>query len=222
MSRSSMDTPLKAFLQSPLHGFDLRSQARAPAAADGVVASEFAHLAYLVVRGRADDAAFMAQAQGVIGAPLPAVPLTVQRTATGAALWQAPDEWMLVVPRSSRDSLVASLTTALAGAFAQLVDVSGGFTTLRLAGREHVRLLRHLGPYDFERLRVGRCVGTVMSKATVTVLRTDESGVLLVFRRSFADYVWRLVERNARPYGLCIVTPQRCADPLFAPLLEQA
>jgi sarcosine oxidase, subunit gamma len=222
MSRSSLDTPLKAFLQSPLHALDLPAKARAPSAADGVLACEFAHLGHVLLRGRADDVDFMRRVQEVVGAPLPTRPMSWQRVDGGAALWQSPDEWMLVCPRSSRDALVASLTAALAEVFAQVVDVTGGFTTLRLGGREHLRLLRHLGPYDFERLPVGKVVGTVMSKAGVTVLRTDDAGVLLIVRRSFADHVWRLVERNARPYGLCIVAPPRCADPVFAPMLELA
>ncbi|HEX6705935.1 MAG TPA: sarcosine oxidase subunit gamma family protein [Albitalea sp.] len=222
MSKASVDAPLKAFLQSPLHGLDLGSRERTPAASDGVLTCELAHLAFVVLRGRADDAAFMAAVEAVLGAPLPTRPASWSRTARGAALWQSPDEWMLVAPRSQRDTLVASLCSATAERFAQVVDVSGGFTTLRLAGRDHLRLLRHLGPCDFERLQVGRCVGTVIAKASATVLRSDEAGVLMVCRRSFANYVWALVERAARPYGLAIVSPPRVADPLFAPLLEAA
>ncbi|NRF72294.1 sarcosine oxidase subunit gamma [Aquincola sp. S2] len=222
MSRASTDAPLNAFLQSPLQGFDWQSLARAPGAADGVLACELAHLGYVIVRGRADDADFLERVGSVLGSPLPTGPTSFARWSHGAALWLSPDEWMLVCPRAARDGWVGSLNAALAGVFAQVVDVSGGFTTLRLAGKDHVRLLRHLGPYDFERLQIGRCVGTVFSKATVSVVRADAAGVLLVFRRSFADYVWRLVERAARPYGLCVVTPQHCADPLFAPLLEAA
>ncbi|MDZ5461709.1 hypothetical protein, partial [Azohydromonas lata] len=59
----------------------------------------------------------------------------------------------------------------------------------------------------------------VISKASFTVLRSDAQGVALVFRRSFADYIWKLIERTARPYGLQLVEPRRCADPLLSPLL---
>jgi sarcosine oxidase subunit gamma len=222
MSRTSAEAPLNAFLQSPLQAFGLRTLERGPAAADGVLACELVHLGYLILRGRGHDAAFMAGAASALGSAPPTRPTSFQRIAGGAALWLSPDEWMLVCARSTRDGLLAALDQALAGAFAQVLDASGGFTTLRLAGRDHLRVLRHLGAYDFERMQVGRCVGTVFSKAQVTVVRTDEAGVLLVFRRSFADYLWRLVERSARPYGLCVVAPQRCADPLFSPLLEVA
>ena len=46
------------------------------------------------------------------------------------------------------------------------------------------------------------------------------AGVLLVFRRSFADYLWRLIERTAKPYHPCIAAPAAVADPVFTPLLN--
>jgi sarcosine oxidase subunit gamma len=85
-----------------------------------------------------------------------------------------------------------------------------------------MRLLNHTCPYDFESLPLGQCVSTVISKASFTVLRSDAQGVTLVFRRSFADYIWKLVERNARPYGLRVVEARSCADPLLSPLLAPA
>lgn len=205
-------------LRSPLHGL-----MSAPAsAAPKVAVAELKHLGFIVLRGKADDAAFMNAVQRVLGVPLPTVPATLLASARGAVLWQSPDEWLVVVRRSERSGLIEALGTALYGVFAQVVDVSGGFALLRLAGAEHERVLHHLGPFDFSRLRVGQGVGTVMSKASVTVLRSDEAGVLLLFRRSFADYVWRLVERAARPYGLAIRDAQSLADPTFTPLLDRA
>jgi sarcosine oxidase subunit gamma len=51
-------------------------------------------------------------------------------------------------------------------------------------------------------------------------MRTDTTGVVLLFRRSFADYTWRLLERTARSYRPCITSPAQCADPVFTPLFE--
>lgn len=219
MSKSPLQTPEHALLQSPLHHLDLAARARVPAAGDGVLASELPHLGYIVLRGKPDDAAFMAGAAEVLGAPLPTAPMSVLPCPAGVLLWVSPDEWLLVCRRGARDGLLLAFSAALAGVHAQVVDNSGGLTCVRLAGPEHLRVLRHLGPYDFERLAVGRCVGTVMSKTGISVVRSDDAGVLLVFRRSFADYTWRLLERAARPYGLCITAAQSCADPLFTPLL---
>lgn len=181
-------------------------------------AAELANLGYIVLRGRAEDAAFMAAAASVLGEPLPCQPRAMQACAAGIVLWQSPDEWWLLCARRERDRLVAALEHALAGCFAQVVDNSGGFTALRIEGAPHLRLLAHLSPYDLASLPIGQCVATVASKASITVLRSDAHGVTLVFRRSFADYVWRLIARSARPYGLAVVGTQACHDPLLSPL----
>jgi len=215
-----MSNAMNAMLQSLLHASGLSPKVEPPTSQNGVVLSELSHLGYLVLRGKADDAAFMQTVAGVLGQPLPTQPMTVASTAAGVVLWSSPDEWLLVCKRSARDGLLAALTTLLQEVFAQVVDNSGGLTTIRLAGPDHLMLLRQLGPYDFESLAVGRCASTVISKAGLTVVRTDEAGVLLVFRRSFADYIWRLLERTAQPYRLCITSPRNCADPLFTPLFE--
>jgi sarcosine oxidase subunit gamma len=61
-----------------------------------------------------------------------------------------------------------------------------------------------------------------MSKASFTVLRSDAQGVSLVFRRSFADYIWRLIERTARPYGLQVTQARDNTDSVLSPLLNDA
>jgi sarcosine oxidase subunit gamma len=215
MPETLVETPALA-LKSPLHGVTLKWPANGEA---GLKAAEYPNLGYLMIRGRADDAAFMAAAAQALGAPLPTRPRSVLRCAVGIVLWQSPDEWWLVCARAQRDGLVRSLEDALQGCFAQVADNSGGFTALHISGPAHLRLLNHLGPYDFERLPVGDCVSTVISKASFTVLRSGPTGVTLVFRRSFADYVWRLIERNARPYGLQLVEPKSSADGVLSQLL---
>jgi len=217
-----LKTPTAGLLQSPLHAFGLPGKTRAATPDDGVVASELPHLGYIVIRGKADDEAFMGNAAAVLGQSLPTAPMTVAACPAGALLWISPDEWLLACKRSRRDLLLALLVTAMKGVHAQVVDNSGGLTAMRLSGPQHVMLLRHLGTYDFESLIVGRGVSTVIQKTTITVARTDADGLMLVFRRSFADYTWRLIERSARPYRLCVATPQSHADPVFAPLLETA
>ena len=217
-----MSEALTLALESPLHGFGLAARTAVPAPHNRVVLAEIPHLGYLVLRGKADDTAFMLAVAGVLGQPLPTAPLTVLATPAGVVLWVSPDEWMLVCRRSLKDGLVASLVDALQDVFAQVVDNSGGYTALRLAGVDHLMLLRQLGPYDFEGLAVGRCAATVASKTGFTVVRTDTAGAVLVFRRSFADYTWGLIDRTALPYRPCIAPLAACADPLFTPLYETA
>ena len=189
------------------------AQARA-----GVRVAEWPNIACIVLRGRADDASFLRAVQAACGVTLPTQPSTWSATANTVALWISPDEWWLLAPRVARDGLVIALRQATAGLHAQVADNSGSLACLRVAGPQHVMLVRHLSPYDFESLGVGRCVSTVFPKAGVTVLRGDDDGVLLLFRRSFADWIWRLVERSAKPYGLAVCAPQDLPAPGFAAL----
>jgi sarcosine oxidase subunit gamma len=197
-----------------------------PRQADGlrvarVHVAEWADIGCLVLRGRAGDAAFMAAVSAALGLSLPTQPSTYAAAARCIVLWLSPDEWWLLLPRAERDATLAALQAALAGVFAQVVDNSGGLACLRLAGPEHLSVLRHLGPYDFEaNLTIGRCVSSVIPKAGVTVVRSDDDGVMLVFRRSFADWVWRLLERSARPYGLALCSPAQLPARDFSALLD--
>lgn len=188
----------------------------------GVQVAEWPTVGCLVVRGDARDPAFLAAVKEAGGVELPLQPSTLRSGRQGAvAMWMSPDEWWLLVPRANRDAMEGALRRQLAGLHAQVVDNSGGIALLRLAGVHHVQLLRHLTAYDTSRLAVGRCVCTVFPKASVTVARGDDDGVMLLFRRSFAGWVWQLIERSARPYGLAVCTPAQLPAPLFAPLLAE-
>ena len=169
----------------------------------GVIAFELPHLGCLWLRGHADDAGFTQRTRGVLGVPLPLQPRGLCGFGGGVVLWMSPDEWLLVCRRSQRDQLLRAMRGALLDVFAQVIDTSAAMTAVRLVGPHCLTLLQHLGP-------------------TVIVLRSDGDGVLLVFRRSVADHVWRLIERTAQPYGLCIAAPAQYADPLFTPLFEAA
>ena len=184
----------------------------------GVRVAEWPDVACIVLRGRADDAAFLAASQAAAGISLPTQPGTFTTSASAAALWISPDEWWLLAPRLARDGMVAALRQATTGLHAQVADNSGSVACLQLAGAQHVSLLRHLSPYDFESLGIGRCVSTVFPRASVTVLRANHEGVLLLFRRSFADWVWRLIERNAKPYSLAVCAPHDLPAPGVAAL----
>jgi sarcosine oxidase, subunit gamma len=188
----------------------------------GVRVAEWPDIACVVLRGRADDAPFLRAVQAACGVTLPTQPGSFAATANIVTLWISPDEWWLLAPRVARDGLVTALRQATAGLHAQVADNSGGLACLHLAGPQHVTLLRHLSPYDFESLGVGRCVSTIVPKAGITVLRGDDAGVLLLFRRSFADWIWRLVERSARPYGLAACAPRDLPAPAFAALWADA
>lgn len=192
------------YARSPLHSFGLSSRARPQDGSCGVWMNEMALLGYIVVRGNAQDPAFIEAVRDVIGIELPTAPGTFAPFPHGIAIWQTPDEWLLVCARPARGAYLAELETALKNLHAQVVDNSGGLTQVYLSGANHVEVLRHVGVYDFETLASGHAVSTVCGKAGITVYRHDAHGVFVIFRRSFSDYVWPLLVKAARPYGLGI------------------
>jgi sarcosine oxidase subunit gamma len=192
------------YVQSPLHSFGLSSRARSQDSSRGAWMNEMALLGYIVVRGNAQDPAFIEAVRNVIGIALPVVPCTFAPFPQGIAIWQTPDEWLLVCARPARDAYLSELETALQHLHAQVADNSGGLTQVYLSGANHIEVLRHVGVYDFESITPGRAVSTGCGKATITVYRHDAHGVFVIFRRSFSDYVWPLLVKAARPYGLGI------------------
>ena len=192
------------YAQTPLHAFGLGAKARPQDDSRGVWMNEVPLLGYITVRGDAADPAFNAAVNEVVGIELPTAPNTFAAFPHGVALWQAPDEWLLVCARAARTAYVAELEAALAALHAQVADNSGGLTTVYLSGANQVELLRHVSVYDFETLSPGRVVSTICTKANIIAYRHDGHGIFVVFRRSFADYLWRLLEKAARLYGLGI------------------
>lgn len=219
MSDAQMTDTLSARLRSALHAFDLPSQCRQPTDADGVRISEVPHLGYLILRGNPADVGFQSAVSQALDMALPHRVACWTAGAGRVVFSVSPDEWWVLCSHSQRDALKLSLSAALQGLHAQMVDNSGGHAAVRISGPQHLRLLRHLGSFDYEAMQIGEAIGTVMSKANITVLRTDAQGVVLLFRRSFADYVWRLLTRTAQPYGLCIAPVAAHADPVVCPLL---
>lgn len=192
------------YAQSPLHPFGLPVRARVQDGSCGVWMNELPLLGYIVLRGDPQEPGFAGATLGVLGYALPVAPGTFLTFAHGVVLWQAPDEWLVVCARTAYSACLAALDAALAGVHAQVVDNAGGLTTVYVSGDQHVQLLRHVSVYDIESVTPGRAVSTVCGKAGMIVYRYDAQGIFVVFRRSFADYVWRLLEKSARPYRLGI------------------
>ncbi len=203
---SAANAGFAPYAQSPLHPFGLAAKARQQDDSCGVWMNEMPLLGYIVVRGDAQDIQFKQAVIDVLGIELPSAPSTFVPFPQGIAMWQTPDEWLLVCAGPARSAYQSELESALATAHAQVVDNSGGLTTVYLSGAKQVELLRHVSVYDVESITPGRAVSTVASKANITVLRHDDHGVFVIFRRSFSDYIWRLLETAARPYGLGIAT----------------
>ncbi len=190
-------------MQSPLHHFNLAAKAAIADDSKSVWANETPLLGYISLRGNLQNVAFIAAVKEAIGVAIPAQPCTMEYASWGSILWLAPDEWLIVCERAQRPELQTKLERALSEIHAQVVDNSGGFTSVVVQGRNADAVLQHCTVYDLHKLSANKVVGSTFGKASVFLHRLDE-GYCLIFRRSFADYIWRYLERSALPYGFGI------------------
>ena len=75
---------------------------------------------------------------------------------------------------------------------------------MRIHGNNATTILRHISPYNIESLQTGQCVQTVAKKTTVVMVKVAENDYAFIFRRSFADYLWRILQKTAKPYGYAL------------------
>lgn len=190
-------------MQSPLHAFNLAAKVQPIDDVRGVWANEISSLCYVSLRGNAGDPVFTEKVTAITGVSLPVIPCSFAVSGGTKVLWISPDEWMIVCERQRLSSLITSLKTELRGIRSQVADNSGGYTQVRLHGRNAQDVLHHVSVYDFAALEAGKVVGTTFGKSSVYVHR-DGEGFCLLMRRSFADYIWRYLVRAAAPYGLGI------------------
>ena len=176
----------------------------APARAAGITASEWPQSAIHILRGKPDDNAFTAAAENALGVALPTAPRQSAEKDTLTILRLSPDEWLLKSPWQDKTALATRLQRTLANQHAQIVDNSGGYTGLELRGDAVATVLRHLTPYPVENLAAGEVIGTVMEAAHITLHKHGATHYSLIIRRSFADYVWKLLAKASRPYGLAV------------------
>ena len=186
---------------SPLHRYDLATQAKVMNASCGVWANEMPLFGYISLRGNALQPAFIDAVHGVLGIHLPTQACTTQTFSNGAEiLWISPDEWLICCPREQLTNLELLLKVALTKPNSQVVNNSGGFTTVILQGKHAIDLLQHCTVYDIHSLKMNHVVGTTFGKMSCFIMRQND-GYKLVFRRSFADYIWTFLVRAAEPYG---------------------
>jgi sarcosine oxidase, subunit gamma len=203
---SNLELNLSQFspvMQSPLQAFNLSAKQEAMTDAKGVWAHEMPLLGYISLRGNAQNKDFLAAVKKATGTSLPTQACSLNNTSAVTILNCSPDEWMIVCPREQRATLQQALEAALVGVHSQVLDSSGGYTSVLLQGKQAADALQHCTVYNLHALTPNKVVGTTFGKASIIMYRLDE-GFCLVLRRSFADYIWRYLERAAAPYGFGI------------------
>jgi sarcosine oxidase subunit gamma len=122
--------------------------------------------------------------------------------------WMSPDEWLLTCPLNEDFDVESKLRDAVDGHIA-IVNVSGGYSLLTLAGENALQILKKSTAYDVhpDNFGPGKVVNTVMAKAQVTLRASHDGAYEILVRRSFADYLWLWLQRAGNEYGLEAFSP---------------
>lgn len=157
--------------------------------------------ARLILRGREDAA----RAAAVFGPAPPLRPLSAAERGARAAIWQSPDEWLLIAEDSEPAPLIEALGAALAGIAHGLVDVSHRQAALEIAGPGAARLLNAGVPLDLDlsAFPVGMATRTLLVKADILLWRRGAERFRLEFARSFSAYVVDVLAQAAADQEMC-------------------
>ncbi len=184
-----MTLEAKVLRRSPWEGQALPDTARARG-----IALPFA--TRFVLRGGPDVVAPVGSAFGL--AP-PTRPLSSASEGARAALWQGPDEWLLIA-EDDEGGLAVKLEAALAGVFHSLVDVSHRQAAIEVSGPGAARVLNSGVPLDLDlsAFPVGMATRTLLMKAEIGLWRREQERFRLEVARSFCPYVAAVLEQSAR------------------------
>lgn len=192
--------------ETPLFHAGVLRQTVNDAASAGVVLAEKPLTGQLVLRGLAQDDAFLKGAAEVLGGALPTKPLTSANYAGISIRWTSPDQWSILVDFARASELEAQLQAALSGTHHSVVNVSGAQTIIELSGAHAVDVLKKATSLDVHpsKFPVGKVASSTFAKAGAVYCRTGETSWELVVRRSFANYAWLWLQDAAEEYGLFV------------------
>ena len=131
-----------------------------------------------------------------------AKPVVGQMTTVGerALAWMSPDEVMLLLPHAEVAATLADISLQFQGVHHLALDVSDARAMFSLSGpgvRDVIAKLApvdlhpdHFGPGQFRRSRLGQVAAAFWM--------TESGDITLICFRSFADYVFALLEQSAK------------------------
>jgi len=162
----------------------------------GVV--ELREVPFLTMAGlRVNPAGDAGERLGALTGGLPSVSGEVRSSGDTAVLWLGPEEFLLVAPAESHDSLGGDLPRSLVGALGdgegQVVDLSANRTTLELSGPRARAVLEKGCALDLHPrvLRAGTALSTEIGGIPVILWKTGEETYRIFPRASFAEFLGR-------------------------------
>lgn len=197
--------------RSPFAELFLASHTAAPDDTAAVTVRSLPFVGYVAVRGKPDDAGFLAAAKGVLGLDLPLTAGGVAEAEHCRVLWLGPDHWLAVCNEGEAPALNVRLQDAFAGLFAAAIELSGARSRLRISGEAAADLLAtgcrlDLDPAVFG---PGQCLQTPLGNVTAIIhcVDTGEPGQPspaydVYVPRSMAMSFWKWLEHAGREFGL--------------------
>lgn len=182
---------------------------------DGLIMREVTHLGKLVLRIAGIEAETL-NVKALESAGLPTQPChsSVSDTGTISVLWLGPDEWMIVSQAGTEQSLQTRLQSELSGRHFQLSNVTDYYTCIDISGHQNREILMNLSTLDLHKrtFSAGQIKGSIFGHANAYVwqLHTEPGAsetFRLIVRSSMADYLWCLISRSARLFGMPEDTP---------------
>jgi len=155
----------------------------------------------LTLRGREHAA----RAAAAFGPAPPLRPLRAVEKDARAAIWQSPDEWLLIAEDSEPRPLIDLLQAALADVPHGLVDISHRQAALEISGAGAARLLNAGVPLDLDlsAFPAGMAARTLLVKADILLWRRGVERFRLEFGRSFSAYVVDILAQAAADQEAC-------------------
>lgn len=204
---------------SPIDGQPQRLSAlahRVPLSGDGgLMMQEAAHLGKLILR-LDENGADARVLEALDGVHLPTRPCHSETSETGAisVLWIGPDEWMIVSEAGTEQAVKGELELQLNGQHFQLSNVTDYYVCIDITGHQTREILMNLTTLDMHKraFQAGQVKGSILGHANAFIwqLHTDTGATetfRLIVRSSMADYLWCLVSRSARLFGMAEEMP---------------
>ena len=170
---------------------------RRPALAGRRFANDAVRLAPAPPCGRLSLRGDAGAAGKAAGQKLPTKPNTSRLKGKRTALWLGPDEWLILDEGTETPDVPNGEGLAA-------VDVSHRNVAIEVSGAGARNALAAGCPRDLSlsAFPVKGCARTVLGKAEVVILRTDEDAFRIECWRSFAPYVWAFLEDAAADAAL--------------------
>lgn len=143
----------------------------------------------------------LAEALGALGLALPAMRRVSQGGEGLSLAWMSPDELLLICSYEGAEAIAQSLSTALAGQHALVINVSDARALFTIEGPRAQEVLMKLAPVDFAHLADDEIRRTRAAQVAVAFWRSTPDRFSLICFRSVASYMMGLLEVSSRKGG---------------------